>query len=482
MARMNIITPNTNVSPTLAAFPTGATDGQILVWDATTSKIVWITSPHITKYTDAEAVDAIEAVSSLTFTSNNVDFNFVQSITRGSDGYTYWKHDEFWIGHPVGLVIENNQITPWGQTVKTAGAFVADRLYTIVTAGTTDYTLIGAADSNVGTGFVATGVGSGTGTATEHTPIVLGGPNSGNSGVLIDNRLVVSKTTYSNSTATFDVPVTINDPVSINDSTQINGYLTLNGSSTQTGKATFNNTNQDLCAEFTNPIQVGGTAVFNNNVEIVVSNGQNNPVKMEKASGLTLTNPVLHLEGGESSWNKPQLLLEDSNGNACAIVGRNDTGQTNYQLNYTLDPSHSHPRTNVGGDGNTYAGDYFVAFRKEYSNQDEIQMDMQVFGAHNGFNLEVRDDANGTNWAGDGRAYNHKPIRLKGSQIELKTGAGDFEAVKVESDRTTINNLTRLHNAASDPSSPLEGDVYYNTGTDRIKLYTGAGWKTLSVD
>ena len=50
--------------------------------------------------------------------------------------------------------------------VITAGAFVVGTTYTITTAGSTDYTLIGAADSVVGTEFIATGVGAGTGTAT----------------------------------------------------------------------------------------------------------------------------------------------------------------------------------------------------------------------------------------------------------------------------------------------------------------------------
>ena len=49
----------------------------------------------------------------------------------------------------------------------TAGEFVVGRVYTIVTSGTTDYTLIGSTDSNVGTVFTATGVGAGTGTAKE---------------------------------------------------------------------------------------------------------------------------------------------------------------------------------------------------------------------------------------------------------------------------------------------------------------------------
>jgi hypothetical protein len=48
-----------------------------------------------------------------------------------------------------------------------AGSFVIGTQYTIATLGTTDYTLIGATINEVGTVFVATGVGSGTGTATK---------------------------------------------------------------------------------------------------------------------------------------------------------------------------------------------------------------------------------------------------------------------------------------------------------------------------
>jgi hypothetical protein len=47
----------------------------------------------------------------------------------------------------------------------TAGSFVVGDTYEIVTVGTTDFTLIGAANNNVGTTFVATDVGEGTGTA-----------------------------------------------------------------------------------------------------------------------------------------------------------------------------------------------------------------------------------------------------------------------------------------------------------------------------
>jgi len=50
-------------------------------------------------------------------------------------------------------------------TAITAGSFVVGKTYTIVTAGTTDFTTIGAANNDVGTVFTATGVGTGDGTA-----------------------------------------------------------------------------------------------------------------------------------------------------------------------------------------------------------------------------------------------------------------------------------------------------------------------------
>lgn len=51
-----------------------------------------------------------------------------------------------------------------GYTV-TAGSFVVGKMYRIASVGTTDFTLIGAVNNAVGTHFIATGVGTGTGTA-----------------------------------------------------------------------------------------------------------------------------------------------------------------------------------------------------------------------------------------------------------------------------------------------------------------------------
>jgi hypothetical protein len=53
------------------------------------------------------------------------------------------------------------------EVVVTAGSFVTGNYYQIRNAGSTNFTLVGAADSNVGTRFEATGAGTGTGDATE---------------------------------------------------------------------------------------------------------------------------------------------------------------------------------------------------------------------------------------------------------------------------------------------------------------------------
>ena len=71
-------------------------------------------------------------------------------------------------------------------TTKTAGSFVIGTSYTIVTAGTTNFTSIGAANSTVGTVFTATGVGTGTGTAsaTFTTPEIVSSVATGNITIL----------------------------------------------------------------------------------------------------------------------------------------------------------------------------------------------------------------------------------------------------------------------------------------------------------
>jgi len=53
------------------------------------------------------------------------------------------------------------------QTTITAGSFVVGQTYTIISVGTTNFIAIGASSNTIGVTFTATGVGSGTGTASQ---------------------------------------------------------------------------------------------------------------------------------------------------------------------------------------------------------------------------------------------------------------------------------------------------------------------------
>ena len=62
---------------------------------------------------------------------------------------------------------ESSFTTIFTNATVTAGSFIPGTEYTIISVGTTDFTLIGASASTVGVTFVATGAGSGTGVACQ---------------------------------------------------------------------------------------------------------------------------------------------------------------------------------------------------------------------------------------------------------------------------------------------------------------------------
>jgi hypothetical protein len=86
----------------------------------------------------------------------------------------------------------------------TAGSFVVGKTYTIDSVGTTDFTLIGASSNTIGTVFVATGVGTGTGTAFSgfskvesgaySQPVRLG--NGGNNTTITNGLATVASTAH----------------------------------------------------------------------------------------------------------------------------------------------------------------------------------------------------------------------------------------------------------------------------------------------
>ena len=90
-------------------------------------------------------------------------------------------------------------------TTVAAGLFSPGTQYTIATLGSTDFTAIGATSNTVGVSFIATGIGSGSGTATT-SPISVTFNTAPGAGVLVSvTRISLLSLTGNNVTTTFDL-------------------------------------------------------------------------------------------------------------------------------------------------------------------------------------------------------------------------------------------------------------------------------------
>jgi hypothetical protein len=110
-----------------------------------------------------------------TFTGRAVNVTGVVAVENGGTGNTEFTQNAVGIGNgtnpftSVRPSTNGNVLTSKAGATITAGSFVVGTQYTILTVGTTNFTLIGASSNTVGVVFTATGVGSGDGTATTNT-------------------------------------------------------------------------------------------------------------------------------------------------------------------------------------------------------------------------------------------------------------------------------------------------------------------------
>ena len=190
----------------------------------------------------------------------------------------------------------------------------------------------------------------------------------------------------------------------------------------------------------------------------------------------SLTTPVLSLVTDNSSWNTPQLMCTDSNGKVFSQVGQLNTGASSYVWNITLDPDNTHGRT---GGVTTFAGDYYVDFRKEYDDQSAIKITQNIFGANGGYIMRVKDDFNSNS-----PRYDFKPMTVQAEEfrVEARDGVRTTDLVlTVDIDKAKFEVPIGHVQLSSDPSSPEGGWTYYNTTTDKLRLYV-AGSTNAWVD
>lgn len=110
----------------------------------------------------------IKQLSSYLFTSSARVATLMSDIEGSAEKATAMGSVNVFVTDFGTLKLVPNRLQPYHNDsgTVTAGSFVVGTTYTIVSVGTTNFTLIGASANTVGVTFTATGVGSGTGTAS----------------------------------------------------------------------------------------------------------------------------------------------------------------------------------------------------------------------------------------------------------------------------------------------------------------------------
>lgn len=110
-------------------------------------------------------------------TTGSIEMAGIVNLANGGTGLASITPNAVMVGNGTGALqlvrpdANNNVLTSTAGSTITAGSFVTGVQYTIISTGggSTNFTLIGAANNNVGTVFTATGPGTGTGTASINT-------------------------------------------------------------------------------------------------------------------------------------------------------------------------------------------------------------------------------------------------------------------------------------------------------------------------
>jgi len=151
----------------------GAESSLNILTPSVSSTPVNITPQTATTNTAPVFVTSTGANSNIvTVTDSNIQvstYDYVNYITPVSVGglVLYGPYQVYSAsGYVYSIQVPNNATSAADTSANTtAGSFVVAETYQIVSVGTTDFTLIGAASNTVGVIFNATGVGTGTGTA-----------------------------------------------------------------------------------------------------------------------------------------------------------------------------------------------------------------------------------------------------------------------------------------------------------------------------
>ena len=220
------------------------------------------------------------------------------------------------------IASSTNTISGTSDEEDLATAIVEGNKYEILTVGTTDYTLIGAGDNNIGTQFTATDVGTGTGTVKR--VLVYDANYLDNLEVYLNGvRLLEgSGADYVASTGT---SIVFADNLSIGDSVYVKSYIAASVGTFYTKQETDSRIQTELSTFSFNPVGADGALQYNNNgsvggalrVQYDDTNDRlnvNTAIQFRDASGSTLNNNFSRVYQNSSSSADYGLTLRHYQG------------------------------------------------------------------------------------------------------------------------------------------------------------------------
>ena len=453
---------------------TGTSEGE--TWAVGDS--LYVNGAKLTNIRPTSATQEIQKVAKVIRVHANTGQMFLTGAGRSNDTPNL-AHQNVFIGNAGG--VERRQLTS-ADITNSAGYITADSTDTLsnksgnISQWTNDAGYITSETDNQTLAFTTPNLSISNGNSVDLTTLTTGF-------ITASSTETLTNKSGSNSQWTNDANYTTNSGVDIHLNKSVanpEDFLKWTGSDyTWQGLSTvaISNSYFDLDDKPTIPtinsnadnrIITGSATAGNLNGEADFTWDGNNGVIDGTASNLTT--PVLNVKTDNSGWFTGQMMLTDANDDVATLVGANRNNF--YEYNFTLDPNNTHGRTGV----TTYAGDYFIAFRKNYSDPANVKMELQAFGAHGGFDFTVRDDFNSNG------QYKGRPLNFNCEEANFNLGPDrNVLALTVAEDLVDCKVPIGQARLSSDPANPSGGWTYYNTTTNKLRLYVDlTGWVDLN--
>jgi len=200
-----------------------------------------------------------------------------------------------------------------------------------------------------------------------------------------------------------------------------------------------------------------------------------NNLNVTDGTDVSIDEGVVNIKVDGSGYTTPQVVFEDENQKVFSMIGESSPDMKRDKYIITLDPE------NNNSPSGAYAGDYGFYFTKEYNDINNPSMEMNVFGAKDGFTISVADDFNGglpkIAPNGIGKGYGFKPVDLRAESLRIKTKShNNIDPDQMEDgDRYEIMTLGNTPwsslgwpgsgpDAPADDNNPTVGDVFTADG------------------